>query len=258
VSLRVERGGEVLRITFDRPEKRNAVSIAMWTELEGVLADLDPQDGVLVLAGAGGVFSAGSDVSEFLDPACDIAAGIESTHRAVAAIAGLAIPSVAVVDGVAAGSALNLALACDFVVASEEATFSEIFARRGLSVDSGASWLVPRLVGQRRASELLLLGDVVDASTALEWGLISRVVPRAELADAAELLVDRLRAVPRPAMSGTRRLLAATWGHSLTEALDAEAANQLLVLTSPQTQELVGAFTTKRGASTMKKEGTAT
>lgn len=258
MSLRVDRGGEVLRITFDRPEKRNAVSIAMWTELERVLTDLDAQDGVLVLSGSGGVFSAGSDVSEFLDPACDIAAGIASTHRAVAAIAELGIPSVAVVDGVAAGSALNLALACDFVVASEEATFSEIFSRRGLSVDSGASWLVPRLVGQRRASELLLLGDTIDARTALAWGLISRVVARDALADESERLVERLRSVPRPAMSGTRRLLAATWDHSLTEALAAEAENQLAVLDSPQTQELVGAFTTKRDPSIAKREGTNT
>lgn len=245
MSLRVERSAGVLRITFDRPEKRNAITIAMWNEIEATLAEPRAEDSVVVLSGAGGTFSAGSDVTEFLDPSCDIAAGIASTHRAVAAIASLGIPSVAIVDGVAAGSALNLALACDLVIASERASFTQVFAKRGLSPDSGASWLLPRLIGQRRAAEMLMLGDPVDAATALEWGLINRVVPTEVLDAEARRLTERLCAVPRAAMSGTRMLLADTWDRDLAEALEAEAENQLQVLGSPDTKELVRAFTTK-------------
>lgn len=250
MSLLVQRSEGILRITLDRPEKRNAITISMWNELERTLTGLDPDDSVLVLSGAGGTFSAGSDVTEFLDPSYDIAAGIESTHVAVAAVAALGIPSIAVVDGVAAGSALNLALSCDFVLASDRATFSEIFARRGLSVDTGASWILPRLIGQRRANEMLLLGDAIDAKTALEWGLITSVVASENLETGAEQLAERLRAVPRRATSGTLGLLAETWNRNLPGALSAEAENQLFVLGSPETQELVNAFTAKREEGT--------
>lgn len=246
MSLRVERSDGTLRITFDRPEKRNAITIAMWFEIEQTLTDLAADDAVVVISGAGGTFSAGSDVTEFLDPSRDIAAGIASTHAAIAAIASIGIPSIAVIDGVAAGSALNLALACDLVIASDRASLVQIFAKRGLSPDSGASWLLPRLIGQRRATELLMLADPLDAATALQWGLINRVVPAADLAIEAARLVERIRAVPPTAMRGTRALLAATWDRSLSEALAAEAENQLLVLASPETEGLVTAFTTHR------------
>lgn len=250
MSVVVTRADGVVTVTLDRPEKRNAVTIAMWAQLESALADLREDDAVLVLTGSGGTFSSGSDVSEFLDPDYDIAAGIDSTHRVVAAVAALPIPSVAVVDGIAAGSALNLALACDLVVASDRATFCEIFAQRGLSVDSGASWLVPRLVGERRARQLLLLADRLDAATALDWGLITAVVPTEQLGSEAERYAERLRAVPPAASRSIRELIAGTWSRPLSEALDAEAANQLTVLGAGRTQDLVNAFTNRRKDST--------
>ena len=102
MSVRVSRDAGVLTVLLDRPEKRNAVSIAMWATLETTLRNLDPEDEVLVVRGAGGAFSSGSDVREFSDPACDVRAGIETTHRAIESLAALAIPSIAVVDGIAA------------------------------------------------------------------------------------------------------------------------------------------------------------
>lgn len=246
MSVVVTREGGVVTLTLDRPEKRNAVTIAMWAQLESALADIRDDDAVLILTGSGGTFSSGSDVSEFLDPDYDIAAGIDSTHRVVAAVASLPIPSVAVVDGIAAGSALNLALACDLVVASDRATFCEIFAQRGLSVDSGASWLVPRLVGERRARQLLLLADKLDAATALEWGLITAVVPTESLQEQAQRYAERLAAVPPAASRSIRALISESWQRTLPESLSAEAERQLAVLGAGETHALITAFTDRR------------
>lgn len=246
MSVVTARADGVLTITLDRPEKRNAVSIRMWEQLETAVRDLEPADEVLVLRGAAGTFSSGSDVREFLDPACDIRAGIASTHRAIAALHDVGIGSIAVVEGIAAGSALSLALSCDVVLAGPQASFCAIFARRGLAVDSGTSWLLPRLVGERRARELVLLGEPVDAATALQWGLITAVAPTPELASLVADYVSRMRAIPSVTHRANKALLAATWDRTLRQALDAEMAAQLEVLGADQTREAIAAFTDRR------------
>jgi 2-(1,2-epoxy-1,2-dihydrophenyl)acetyl-CoA isomerase len=242
MSLRAERADGILTITLDRPEKRNAVTIAMWEELERLLTAVAPEDGVIILTGAGGTFSSGSDVSEFLAQDKDIRAGIEATHRVITAVVGSPVPTLARVDGLAAGSALNLALACDLVVATPAAQFSEIFVRRGLTLDSGASWLLPRLVGDRRARWMALTGEAVGAAAALDWGLISEVVEPARLAHRVAELARHLAAIPRAASRSTRRLLGASWQRTLGEALTAEAESQLAVLDDLETRSHVARF----------------
>ncbi|WP_262402543.1 enoyl-CoA hydratase/isomerase family protein [Actinomadura sp. CNU-125] len=165
---------------------------------------------------------------------------IAVSNRCVLAMRELPIPTIAKVGGVAAGSGANLALACDFVVAAEEGYFAQLFVHRGLSVDSGASWLLPRLVGERRARELCLLGDRIDAPSALEAGLITQVAadPDRAVAD----LAGRLRDLSPAALAGTKRMLNRTWQVTFAEALEAEAANQVRVITSPEAHAAISAF----------------
>jgi 2-(1,2-epoxy-1,2-dihydrophenyl)acetyl-CoA isomerase len=150
------------------------------------------------------------------------------------------------VDGIAAGAGVNLALACDFVMASDRSRFLQLFIRRGLSLDSGGSWLLPRLVGERRARQLAFLGDSLDAATALDWGMITAVAPPEELAAEVDALTDRLRKLSPSALAGTKSLLNNAWQTSLAEALEAEIDNQVAVIASPEAQAAIAAFVRKR------------
>nr|WP_283095502.1 enoyl-CoA hydratase/isomerase family protein [Nocardioides alcanivorans] len=149
MTVRIDRAAGVTTITIDRPEKRNAMTDEMWAQMEGHLTSLDPggEDRVLVLTGTGGAFCGGSDVAGLLDDLPSLPGRIDVSNRCVLAVHELPIPTIAKIDGIAAGSGLNLALACDLVHVSERARFAQLFIHIGLSLDSGASWLLPRLVG---------------------------------------------------------------------------------------------------------------
>lgn len=231
-AVRVARSGGIVRITLDRPAKRNAMTDAMWTALDAELAALDPggRDRVLVIAGAGGAFCGGSDVTGLLDDPSSLPGRIAVSNRCVLAMHALPIPTIAAVDGVAAGSGANLALACDFVYATPESWFAQLFIRRGLSLDSGASWLMPRLVGERQARRLCLTGEDVPAAEALALGMVTGVVPQGELDRRCAELAERFAAASAPALAGTKRLLNDAWPASLASALGAEADNQLDVI----------------------------
>lgn len=247
MSIRVHRHGGVVDVVIDRPEKRNAMTDAMWAQLETILADIDPtRDRVLVLSGSGGAFCGGSDVGGFLEDPEGLRERIEVSNRCILGVHELDFPVIAKVDGIAAGSGANLALASDFVIASSRARFAQLFIRIGLSVDSGASWLLPRLVGERRARELALLGDDVMADEALAFGLVTRVVPKAQLDDEVAGLAARLCDLAPEGLAGTKRLLARTWQRGLAEALDAEADNQCEVISSDAAQRAIRAFTERR------------
>jgi enoyl-CoA hydratase/carnithine racemase len=164
----------------------------------------------------------------------------------VLAMRELPVPTIAKVAGVAAGSGANLALACDFVIASEDAYFAQLFVHRGLSVDSGASWLLPRLVGERRARELCLLGERVPAPSALDLGMITQVVPGGDLDGTVTGLAERLRDLSGAALAGTKRMLNRTWEVGFAEALAAEAANQVEVIAGAEAREAISAFGTRR------------
>ncbi|SOD71814.1 enoyl-CoA hydratase [Jatrophihabitans sp. GAS493] len=247
----VRRSGDVVTITLNRPAKRNAMTDEMWQRLELTLTELqnDTSARVVVLAGAGGAFCGGSDVTGLLDDLDALPERMRVSNRCVQAVHDLPIPTIALVDGVAAGSGVNLALACDFVLATDRAQFAQLFIRRGLSLDSGASWLLPRLVGDRRARQLALLGDALDAPTALAWGMVNEVVEPQHLATATAALVDRLcRCAPR-AVAGTKALLNQAWEVPLAEALEAEITNQVTVINSPEAQASISAFRRKSDVS---------
>jgi enoyl-CoA hydratase/carnithine racemase len=248
VSVRVAADGGMAVVTLDRPGKLNAMTDAMWASLESLLGRLaaDPAVRVIVLTGAGGNFCAGSDVGGLLAADVPLADRIAVSNRCVLAVHASAKPVVAVVDGVAAGAGLNLALACDLVVASDRARLIQAFIRRGLAVDSGGSWLLPRLAGDHRARELVLLGGTLAAADACAWGLVNRVVPFSELAAAGREIAERLAAASPEALAASRRLLRDSWGTSLDGALAAELAAQLEVIDSPAAREAIAGFTSGR------------
>ena len=158
----------------------------------------------------------------------------------------LAQPTVAKVRGVAAGAGLNMALACDLVIAAEGARFSEIFARRGLVVDFGGSWLLPRLVGMHRAKELVLLADIIDAAEADRIGLVNRVVPEAELDATVDAIAARLAAGPPIALAMSKRLLNNSFDVTLEQALDDEGLAQTVAFTTEDVAEAMSAFIDQR------------
>ncbi|MFW0783399.1 enoyl-CoA hydratase-related protein [Gordonia sp. CPCC 206044] len=244
MTVRLERADGVALITLDRPEKRNAMSDEMWaqfaTHLDGL--DVGGRDRVLMVTGAGGAFCGGSDVGGLLDDPDSLPERIEVSNGCVLAMHELPIPTIALVDGIAAGSGLNLALACDLVYASDRARFAQLFIHRGLSLDSGASWLLPRLIGERRARELCLLGEKLPAEQALAMGMINRVVDEQELRGVGDEIAQRLAAFSPTALAGTKRMLNESWSHGLAGALRAEMDNQLRVIGSDAAIENISSF----------------
>jgi enoyl-CoA hydratase/carnithine racemase len=241
MSVRVERQADVVTITMDRPDKLNAMTDPMWQALDAALHDIGTAR-VLVLTGAGGAFCAGSDVGGLLGGDGPMGDRIRLMNRVLDRLHELPIPTVAKVDGVAAGAGANLALVCDFVLASDRSRFMELFIRRALSLDSGASWLLPRLVGDRRARELAMLGDTVGAADAERYGLINRVVPVAALEAEVAALAERLAGLPATALRGTKQLLLDSWGCTFAAAMEAETVNQLAVLETPEASEAIRPF----------------
>jgi 2-(1,2-epoxy-1,2-dihydrophenyl)acetyl-CoA isomerase len=248
-TLQVERAGGIVTVTFDRPEKRNAINSQMWDELLGVARTIgsSSDDRCVVLTGAGGAFCSGADLSdETRERPVHQLANMRRINSVVQAFHELPQPTIAKVTGVAAGVGMSLALGCDLVVASDEARFSEIFVKRGLSLDGGSSWLLPRLVGLHRAKELALFGDVISAREALEIGVVNRVVP----ASAIDALVDawaaRLAAGPPIALAMTKRMLNRAFEQTFEQALDDEARCQTVNFGTQDTVESIAAFLQKR------------
>jgi 2-(1,2-epoxy-1,2-dihydrophenyl)acetyl-CoA isomerase len=252
VLLSVENA--VATVTLNRPEKLNAFADDMREQLAAAIASAASRGDVraLVLTGAGRAFSAGGDVrhmaalkergagSEALSPL--IAAGSE----VIRALAALPFPTLAAVNGPAAGAGLNLALACDLRVASEKASFGETFARIGLHPDWGGTWFLPRLVGLPMALELCWLGDVIDAAEALRIGLVNRVVPEAAFASEVAALAARLAAAPVTSVRLAKGNLRSAAQRTLEECLEAEARAQEACWASPDSAEGLGAFVEKR------------
>ncbi len=155
-------------------------------------------------------------------------------------------PTIAKVDGVAVGIGLSMALGCDLVIASDRARFSEIFPRRGLAVDGGSSWLLPRLVGIHKAKELAMLGDIIPASEAAAIGLVNKVVPVDELDGAVAEWAAKLAAGPTLALSLTKSMINNSFGISLDQALEDEARSQHVTFGSKDVAEAMKAFAEKR------------
>jgi enoyl-CoA hydratase/carnithine racemase len=253
-TLLVERADGVTTVTLHRPDKKNAINGRMWRELIQVFDDVadDRNTRVLVITGAGDGFCSGADLTDeenAEDLQGGVGGGLRSMRvvgRAALRLHELPLPTIAAVNGVAAGAGLNLALGCDLVIASDRARFSEIFSKRGLSVDFGGSWLLPRLIGMHRAKELVFLADIIDAAEADRIGLVNRVVPHDELDAAVREIAGRLAALPPVQLSVSKRLLNQSLSVSMADALEFEDVAQVLNFQSADTAEAVAAFVQKR------------
>lgn len=246
-TLLVERADGVVTVTMNRPEKKNAANAAMWEELLACFSQVSHCGGdrVLILTGAGGAFCSGADLTSVGSPN-DPRSVMRQLADVALALHRLPKPTIAKVNGVAAGAGCNLALGCDLIVASEEARFSEIFSRRGLSIDCGGSWLLPRLVGLHRAKELALFGDIISAEEALEMGLVNRVVALSELDEFVDGWARRLAAGPPIALSMTKSLLNQSLEASMPHALDEEGRCQVINFSTADTAEALAAFVERR------------
>ena len=239
-------------IISDRPEKVNALDRPMLERLVALLDAVAASPGIraLLITGAGRAFSAGQDLA---DPSFrvgedfDIARIIEQTYNAIIRrLRGLRIPTIAAVNGVAAGAGANLALACDIVVAARSASFSRPCTRIELIPDAGGTFMLTRLVGEARAKGLAMLAEPLPAETAAQWGLIWKVVDDAALASEAMALAERLASGPTVALALTKQAIEAASRNSLSQQLDIERDLQAEAGRTRDFVEGITAFLEKR------------
>jgi enoyl-CoA hydratase/carnithine racemase len=249
-TLQVERGDGVVTITLNRPEVKNAMNRELWDELLATLnaIALDPGDRAVVITGAGGDFCSGADLSDGgpFRGAAHMTFTMHHINQVPLALHRLPKPTIAKVRGVAAGAGANLALGCDLIVFGEGARFTEIFAKRGLSLDFGGSWLLTNLIGLHRAKELAFFGDIISATEADRLGLVNRVVPDDELDAFVTGWAQRLAAGAPVALAQTKRILNEASQRSFSEALDAEGASQQIAVGTKDAREAVKAFLERR------------
>ncbi len=247
--------GQILRVTLDRPAKRNAVDDAMMDGLVEAIetSGRDERVRAVVLRGSGEHFCAGADIVS----RNEVSAGRPrvgsiqrrlpaQAHRLVPLIASVQVPVVAGVQGWAAGIGMHLACASDFAVAADDAQFWEPYTSRGFTPDSGATWLLPRLVGEVRARELLALGRKLSGAEAADWGLVHRAVPAGELDKAVEELTASLAEGPTVSFGLTKWLLHAGRTATLDDQLQNEALALELSSRSEDFREGLAAFRDKR------------
>lgn len=257
-TIDVERADSIVTITLNRPDKKNAISGTMWDELLATFREIaaSSDDRVVVITGAGGAFCSGADLSGGAGggaggggsdaPRPHQLAAMRHVGDVCLALQRLPQPVIAKVRGVAVGAGCNLALGCDLVVASTNARFSEIFARRGLTIDFGGSWVLPRRIGLHRAKELAFLTDIIDAAEADRIGLVNRVVDDEQLDAFVDDWARRLAAGPPIALAQTKRLLNNSMHVTLEQALDDEGAAQTVNFATSDTAEAMAAFLHKR------------
>ncbi len=247
-SVLLERRDAVARVTLNRPDVLNSFDNPMFERFLAVLDEIraDRSLRAVYLTGAGRGFCAGQDISGGV-PAGPYGTHLEKHWNPVArGLRTLDIPVVAAVNGVAAGAGANVALAADFVIAAEEASFIQAFVNIGLVPDTAGTWTLPRRVGYARAAALLMLGDKLPAKQAADWGLILKAVPLANLEAEAWGLAQRLAAMPTLAIGLTKRLLDASATNTLEQQLALEAEYQTIAGNSADHAEGVAAFREKR------------
>lgn len=251
----VERQDGLVTVTFNRPHRKNALNAQSWNQLDAALEELerDPTSRALVLRGADGNFSSGADLSG--DDAGQGLTGagqqlivheMRTVGRMISRLQRLPKPTIAAVDGVAVGVALGLVMACDLVLATDRARFIQVFVKRGLALDGGSSWTLPRLVGLRRAKQLAFFGDTLDAATALEWGLINEIVAPEDLDRIADEWGRRLASGPTTALSLIKHLLDSSSNATFDDAIEAEARAQHIAYTTKDMAEGMTAFLERR------------
>ena len=246
----------VATITLNRPERLNALTFEVYAELRDTFRALDTESGVraIVITGEGRAFCTGGDVNDIIGPlferdhdglleftrmTCDLILAIRECRR----------PVIAALNGTTAGAGAVIASACDVRIASESAKIAFLFTKVGLcGADMGIAWLLPRIIGFGRATELLMTGEFTDAETALRIGLYNRVVPVAEVLGEARKLAEKLARGPSYALGVTKQSLNQEASLDLASALQAEAEAQAVCMENPNFREAYEAFTAKREA----------
>ena len=244
----------VVRITLNRPERLNALTFEVYRELLATVRALDSEAEVraIVVTGAGRGFCSGGDVEEIIGPLLerDFEGLLDFTRMTcdlVGAIRACRQPVVAALNGTVAGAGAVIATACDVRIAAESARIAYLFTRVGLSgADMGAAWMLPRIVGLGRATELLMAGDFVDAAEAHRIGLYNRVVPDGEALAEATAFAERLARGPSFALGVTKQALDGESQMELGAALEAEARAQAICMLNPNFREAYEAFVAKR------------
>jgi len=247
----------IVTLTLNRPEQRNPISDhevvdALLATLERL--ERDPDARVAILTGAGKGFSSGGNMQQ-MKPGGTLNTGVPNRTRLgykrgiqklPLAFAALEVPVIAAVNGVAAGAGCDLTCMCDLRIAGESARFAETFVKLGLIAGDGGTWLLPRVIGWSKAAEMALTGDMIDAGEALACGLVSQVVPDAELMDAARTLARRIAANPSHAVRMTKRLLWEGRRADLGTLLEMASAMQAIGHGTRDHEEAVNAFLEKR------------
>lgn len=254
--LKIERDGAVVTLTLNQPDLRNPLTgNSAADEFVAACADIAADESVraVIVTGAGKAFSTGGNVKDMqryqgdaIPPARIRQDYREGIQRIPLALFHLDVPTIAAVNGPAIGAGCDLACMCDIRLASENASFAESFVKLGIIPGDGGAWLLPRTVGLSRAAEMTFTGDVVDAQTALAWGLVSRVVPHDDLLPQARALAQRIAANPGPALRMAKKLLREGQHQRLDALLELSAAFQALAHKTPEHREAVQAFIEKR------------
>jgi enoyl-CoA hydratase/carnithine racemase len=253
--LLFERDGPIVTLTMNAPERRNALAIeggstdAFVSACRHIAAEPDVR--AVILTGAGSAFSAGGDLKSMRERFGMPPAAIRDSYRRgiqqiPLALFELDVPTIAAVNGPAIGAGLDLACMCDIRIGAESSSYAESFVSVGIVPGDGGAWLLPRAVGHSRAAEMAFTGDRLDARAALECGLISRLVPDAELMDAARALAARIARNPPQVLRMTKRLLREGQHMRLSSLLEMSAAFQALAHTTRDHEEAVNAWFEKR------------
>jgi 2-(1,2-epoxy-1,2-dihydrophenyl)acetyl-CoA isomerase len=257
-NIRVEAEGHVATVTIDAPQSRNACTGDMWVALGATFRDIGHSGArAAVLTGAGGNFCTGADLSgtqvsdggSASDPPDTMVAAMRVLADAVLAIHGCPVPVVAKVDGLCVGAGLGLALAADLTWCADTARFSAIFAKRGLSMDFGTSWLLRQRIGVHKAKELAFTARMLSGTEAFEVGFVNAAVPAADLDGAVAEVVETIAGGPPIALSMTKRELDGASTTSLGQALEIEALAQSVNVQTDDLREALLAYVERRPAS---------
>lgn len=246
-----EIGEGVATITLNRPDALNAFTSQMIGEAADAFKQSARDETVrcVVVTGAGRGFSSGQDLKEVQNRAEDFSISEHlrgGYNRLISRMISLEKPVIGAINGVAAGAGCSVALACDMRIASEKATFIEVFSKVGLIPDSGSTWLLPRLIGYARAYEMAIMAEPLPAQKALDWGLVNQVVPADQLEEIVRAWALRLAQGPTRAFGLTKRAMLRAWDLSLADALEYEAMLQGAAAQTEDNREGVMAFIEKR------------
>jgi 2-(1,2-epoxy-1,2-dihydrophenyl)acetyl-CoA isomerase len=253
-TIQLEMRDSVCVLTLNRPDRLNALTVEVAKDFKAAIAEaIERGARAIVLTGAGRAFSAGGDLREMQEIAKKDGRAeaffdepLRLLNEAIVLIRETPVPFIAAVNGVASGGGCNLALACDLVIAAESARFKQSFIKIGLTPDCGGTFMLPRLVGWKRATELLFTGELVSAKAAAEMGMINSVSPDDELMSRAMAMADKLAQAPTAAIAEIKKLLEASATNDLRSHLDLERETQIESGKTKDFVEGVSAFLEKR------------